>query len=191
MSSTTQEIFLVREEPIERLERVVFALAEACREYGVAQEKTRAALSAALSAECVVCGLRVTGEELLTLAQLPSALETSGRIKWLRLGCCARNGCDSRAYALKFHNHPGIDWTEFFSKMQTARAEEATAPVTETVSESETLPVKERRGLQIALAIAIAVLLFMIHQKYRGGRIPFIREPEHFRVTPAAAGGER
>ena len=61
MSSTTQETFLVREEPIERLERVVFALAEACREYGGAQEKTRAALSAALTAECVVCGLRVTG----------------------------------------------------------------------------------------------------------------------------------
>jgi hypothetical protein len=186
-----QETFLVREEPIERLERVVFALAEACREYGVAQEKTRAALSAALAAECVVCGMRVTGEELLALAQLPSALETSSRIKWLRLGCCARNGCDSRAYALKFHTHPGLDWNEFLSKMQTAHAEEAPAPETETESEPETLPKNQRRGLQIALAIAIAILLFMIHQKYRGGRIPFIREPEHFRVTPAAPGSEQ
>src|SRR5215831_3114284 len=168
-----QETYLVSEEPIERLERVVFALAEACRKYGAAQEKTRAALSAGLTAECVVCGLRVTGEELLALAHLPSSLETSGRIKWLRLGCCARNGCDSRAYTLKFHNHPGIDWPEFFSKMDAVHTEEAAAPETKSESEPETPPANRRRALQIALAIAIAILLFMIHQKYRGGRIPF------------------
>ena len=74
--------------------------------------------------------------------------------------------------------------------MATARAGEAAAPETETESEPEPPPAAKRRALQIALAVAIAILLFMIHQKYRGGRIPFIREPEHFRVTPAGPGGE-
>jgi hypothetical protein len=191
VNAVTQDNFLERQEPIERLDRVVFALSEACRQYGPAQEKTRAAMSAALTAECVGCGLRVTGDELLALAQLPSALETSSRIKWLRLGCCARNGCDSRAYVLKFQNHPGLNWAELFSKMETARPEEPAAPETEAESGPETSPAAgQRRALQIALAIAIGILLFLLHQKYRGGRIPFIREPEHFRVTPAGPGGE-
>jgi len=189
VSATTQELFLVRDESIERLERVVFALSEACREYGATQEKIRGALSAALNAECVGCGLCVTGDELLALAQLPSALETSSRIKWLRLGCCARNGCDSRTYALKFYNHPELNWTELFSKMETARAEANASAEAETESQPE-FAAPQRRLLQIALAIAIGVLLFLIHQKYRGGRIPFVREPEHFRVAPAGPRGE-
>src|SRR5689334_9877433 len=120
MCALIQDNFLVREEPIEKLERIVFALSEACKQYGAAQEKKRTALAAALSAECVACGVRVTGDELLALSQLPSALETSGRIKWLRLGCCARGGCDSRSYSLAFQNHPDLDWKELLSKMETA-----------------------------------------------------------------------
>src|SRR5262245_20015129 len=141
MCAMTQDNFLVREEPIERLERIVYALSEACREFGSAQDKTRAALSKALSAECTVCGTRITGDELLALSQLPSALETSGRIKWLRLGSCPRNGCDSRAYLLMFQNHPGLDWRELFSKTENASQESADASEPEPETAPATLEV--------------------------------------------------
>jgi hypothetical protein len=92
---------------------------------------------------------------------------------------------------LKFQNHPQLNWTELFSKMETARPEETAEPAAETEAQPETSPAAgSPRALLIALTIAMGILLFLIHQKYRGGRIPFIREPEHFRVTPAAPGME-
>ena len=191
---TTQECVLVREEPIERLERIVFALSEACRQYGPAQEKVRAAVAAALAAECVDCGQSVTGDELVALSQLPSGMETSSRIKWLRLGCCARNGCDSRTYVLKFLKHPQLDWPELFLKMETAIGDTGEAselePELEPEPEDTAKVVRQRWYLRISLAIGIVVLLYLVHQWYYGGRIPLLREPEHFRVTPIGPGGE-
>src|SRR5262245_37437736 len=118
------DVFLFREESLARLERVVVALNEASRFYGLGQEKACAALRVALAAECPSCHMRVTGNELLALAQPPDAKANSSRIKRLRVGCCANPDCDSPAYHLIFQTHPDLDWDKLFSQVQRLKEEE-------------------------------------------------------------------
>ena len=84
--------------------------------------RIRDALPLALAAECVECGVRVTGEELLILSRLPQVTE-SDRLKRLRAGHCAHGGCECDQYRLLFQNHPDLDWTKLFSAREEEKAE--------------------------------------------------------------------
>jgi hypothetical protein len=68
-------------------------------------------LRAALSGECVQCGIRITGEELIELSQPAKTAESDPKIARLRQDYCARNHCDSYYYRLTFRTHPDLDWT--------------------------------------------------------------------------------
>ncbi len=191
MSATAPDNYLVREEPIPRLEPIVFALSQAAKGCGESSEKVSAALRVALSAQCDRCGTRVTGEELLLLSGLPAAQE-SGRIKLLRSGRCARRECPCDRYRLVFQNHPDLDWAKLFASGEkeppepgeTAAAAPADAPQT---------PKRTSRwhtAVRVGILIVAVLLLFILRQLYYGGRIPLIREPEKFRVDPAPSGSK-
>src|SRR5215813_4469651 len=104
MTDQTTKHFLVREEPVQRLERIVFALTEAARRWETPAQRICDALPLSLAAECVECGLWVTGEELLVLSRLPQTTE-GDRLKRLRAGHCARAECEGDRYRLFFLNH--------------------------------------------------------------------------------------
>jgi hypothetical protein len=42
----------------------------------------------------------------------------------------------------------------------------------------------------MGILLAAVVMLLLLRQCYFGGRIPFLREPETFRVDPAPGGKE-
>lgn len=65
--------FLVREEKIERFERLLIALAQAADRNLEQKKSIRAGIAAALSAECPVCRAQIDGAHLLMLADLPNA----------------------------------------------------------------------------------------------------------------------
>src|SRR5689334_7119453 len=72
-------------------------------------EEAKAVLETAVSAQCVGCGIPVSGKELLALSQ-PSE-ENGPKTARMRLGDCARKGCDCFYYEIKFKPYPGIDWS--------------------------------------------------------------------------------
>ena len=190
MNTPTQDDYLVREEPVRRLERVVFALSQAARRIEPQPDRIRNALRSALSARCARCGMRVTGEELLVLSQLPGDDETK-RIQRLRSGCCAREGCQFESYELHFQNHPDLDWPKLLAarEPEALAASDAAEPAPEAEAAAAAVPDRttrhRRMAIRVGALIGAVLLLFVFRQLYYGGRIPLLREPEKFRVTPA------
>lgn len=145
---------------------------------GAAQnEKVRGALADALSAECVGCGVGLSGAELLEL------VEGSGdnpKLKRLRMGDCARQSCSSFFYVVRGAEHPELNWPSILGEEQKASAEQQ-----EAQAQVQRSAVRTRKGQvvkRVAIGVAIVVVLLMIRQWYVGGRIPLIREPEQFQV---------
>ena len=184
MNAVARDKYLIREEPIPRLERIVFALSQAAKRCGDSSPKISAALRVALSARCERCGEHITGDELLVLSGLPAAQEDA-RIKRLRAGRCARRNCRGDLYQLIFQNHPDLDWPKLFA------GGDETAPLENPeVQSAEPADIPNchsrwRAPVRVGIVIAAALLLFVLRQLHYGGRIPLIREPEKFRVDPA------
>jgi hypothetical protein len=187
MEATTPDDFLVREEPVRRLEKIVFALRQATGQCGLPPDKAREALRLTLTAECVDCGMRVTGDELLALSQWPTGRE-SIRIERLRAGYCARETCEFDRYRLRLRKHPELSWTKLLATSQTEEPRAAVEVEPAARSEKSKPPFLQRAAVRVGIVIAIMLLLFALRQLYFGGRIPLIREPEKFKVAPAPTG---
>ena len=172
----TLESFLERQEHVQNLSQFSQRLAGALGQCAPGPDQLRPALRAALSGECVQCGIRITGEELIDLSQPTTTAESDPKIARLRQGYCARNHCDSYYYRLTFRTHPDLDWTRLLDSQTPPTAVEE-----ETI---KTTPGVGRRGLlgRLFVALAVASLLLLIRQWYLGGTIPLIREPENFQV---------
>jgi len=175
--------YLEREEPVRRLPQLVFAASEAFHRAGGNAKLAAAVLPKALRARCSTCGFELSGEELLALADISGANEKSAMVKRLRAGHCAREECSSSYYHLFLYDTPQLKWATLFA---------AARPKATPQPPVEPLPVtrpKRRLPLEtlgrIGAVAMVCLLTWMWHQYHYGGRIPFLREPEHFRITPA------
>jgi hypothetical protein len=174
------ECFLVREEPIRRLPKLVFAASEACRRGGGDPQRSRDVLRRAIGAQCTLCGFVLSGEELLVLSEIAGANEKSTMLQRLRDGHCAREDCKASHYCLHFYNTPEISWSTLlaeFRPKETSQSQPEPAPV-------RSLPTRKtlRMLVRIAAVVSLPLIMWLWWQWYTGGRIPILREPEHFRV---------
>lgn len=76
------------------------ALGRALAEAGEGAPRIHQLLAESVRVRCVGCDIAVTPAELESLALAPEAGGGSPRLERLRLGYCARNGCDSRFYVV-------------------------------------------------------------------------------------------
>jgi len=179
----TEESSLLRQEHIQNLGQFSRALAEAVERSALGPDTLRQALRAALSAECVQCAIRVTGEELLGLSDPAIAPVANSRVARLRQGYCARNHCDSYYYRLMFAVHPDIDWPRLLAQIESTGGEGGgAAPGDATLKIATQNPARARRFSRVAIGVAILAMLWILRQWYRGGTIPWVREPENFQV---------
>lgn len=186
----SQETAIVRQEELRKLQAFCRALAEALRRGGLGPENVVAAWRAGVAAECPRCGISVSGDELFALSQPPAAEHGSAKIGRLRLGDCARSGCDSYHYQFTFKVHGQLDWSALVLQAEAIQQEQdhpagSDAPQRLVGSSLASLLWASRRARRLWVALAAVLLLLLIRQWYLGGRIPLIREPEHFRVDPA------
>jgi hypothetical protein len=179
------ESVIVREEHLLKLAPFCQALGQAFGGRGLVPEQTLGIWRAALTAECTQCGIPLSGEELFALSQPPEKTPVA-KVRRLRLGDCARPGCESYFYRLHFRPHPPTDWAELIALAETMQAESA-RPAPRKLALAEFARGLVRCGLtrRAALALGVLLLLLLIHRWHTGGRIPLLREPEHFHVTPA------
>src|SRR5678816_806351 len=146
-------------------------------------DRIRAAIDTALSAECVQCGIKLSGSELLKFEEDPSEDE---RVERLRVGYCARNGCESLFYRVTCAPHPQINWPGLLNPAQELTADEKAAA--EALRKKRAIAkLRNKTLLRAGIAVAVLLIVFVIRQIYLGGSIPFIREAEDFRVDREAA----
>ena len=109
MAETTPSAPQVR---VDALLAAYRAVVEAVKASGLSAAELSTVFSQHVSAECLQCGIQVTGAELGQLALAsPEASPSEPRLARLHQGYCARKDCDSYYYRLLFVEHPKIDWT--------------------------------------------------------------------------------
>jgi hypothetical protein len=182
------ECFLIREEPISRLSKLVFAASEACRRGSSDPQRSRAALPRALGAQCTRCGFALSGVELLALAQISGANDKSTMLQRLRAGQCAREGCKASHYRLRFYDIQEINWSELLISYRPRDNSQS------EVEEARPVPMAKQaiqwrytvlKLGQVCGVIGFCLLVWVMWRLRTGGSIPILRQPEHFRVAPA------
>jgi hypothetical protein len=179
---------LTRQEPLQTLPAFCAALVAALQPDGPAGERLRPALDAALAAECVLCGITLTGTELLAVGT--PASEPPGddpKTTRLRQGYCARKDCTSYFYRLRFTPHPDIDWARALAQAEVAKTDPREEVQVEAVAlAAARRAVRWRLGGRLLAGLTVLALLWLLRQWYIGGTIPLLREPEHFTADPAS-----
>ena len=172
--ATTREVNLLKLEPFCR------SLLEALRRHGVESDKALELLRVAATGECVRCGQKISGEELFALSQSPTPEFASAKLGRLRLGDCARSGCNSYFYRLTFQPRPPLDWAALVAEAETIGQEAPTADLSwlRAVEVWMQLATVKRA----ITAIVILVLFIALRQWYFGGSIPIVHQPEKFQI---------
>ncbi|MBI3875421.1 MAG: hypothetical protein HY300_05585 [Verrucomicrobia bacterium] len=150
---------------------------------GIRDGEQFAVCEACLTARCAVCRTTINGRALapvLLIAETPNPSATDALTR-LRLGNCADRSCSSGYYEFTFIPHPAVDWMQI--------------PVTSPASEQPRQPaawlwidaaqaiaetIRRQVTWRVAVAFAILLVLWMVHQWTSGGRIPILREPKTY-----------
>src|SRR4051794_32043454 len=85
----------LHQEHLKNLAPFCQAFGQALAGAGLGPEESVAAIRNGVAAECIQCGIRLSGEELWALMQPPAEKDPNPKVERLRLGDCARKGCDS------------------------------------------------------------------------------------------------
>src|ERR1041385_381254 len=139
-------------------------------------DRVRAALDQAWSAECVQCGIRLSGSELLKFQE---EISDDQRVERLRIGYCARNGCESLFYRVTCAPHPNINWPGLLNPAYELSVDEKDTAES-AATKSKFVRWRNKAGVRVALAVAVLLIVFLIRQIYLGGAIPFVRQAEDF-----------
>lgn len=139
-----------------------------------------AAIRNHVAAECVQCGIKVAGDELLALIQGEVGTAESPRLQRLQRGYCARNGCDSYYYRVVFEATSEVDWVRCLNGLEAGFGARPAEPYSSGVNLARLIPRLWLKRSAVAVLLLTAALL--ARQFYLGGTIPFLREPEQFDV---------
>jgi hypothetical protein len=176
---------VTREERLPKLEGLCQALEARFALAGLAPEQSLEIWRQGVAAECVRCGIHIYGEELYALSQPPSEKYASAKLGRLRLGDCARQGCNSYTYRLTFYPCAALDWQALLASLASQEAEAGKQNGGESVArQGWRLLAQSPSVRRAALGLVLIVLLLAVRQWYIGGRIPLLREPEKFQAAP-------
>jgi hypothetical protein len=176
---------VTREERLPKLGGLCQALEARFALAGLAPEQSQEIWRQGVAAECVRCGIHVYGEELYALSQPPSEKYASAKLGRLRLGDCARQGCNSYTYRLTFYPCAALDWQALLASLASQEAEAGKQNGGESLArQGWRLLAQSPSVRRAALGLVLIVLLLAVRQWYIGGRIPLLREPEKFQAAP-------
>jgi hypothetical protein len=138
-----------------------------------------------VSADCPRCRIQISGIELRALALPPCAELATAKIGRMRLGNCARDGCDAWEYSVHFWNQSEFDWPGLLAAAENLLADSAT-PTNKRSHPWQTglITVVRIHGLRVAALLGLLVVLWFARALYFGGNIPFLRVPETFAADP-------
>lgn len=173
---------LSRRERFGRLGEFCAALAAALQQSGLGPDQLFVKFREQVSAECEQCHTKIAGEELFVLRQPPEGQDLSVGLRRLRLGFCANPECQAFHCRVTFRPGEGEDWTACLRRVDRALQD------LEDVRAGRGKRWKRELIRPALMALGVVVALLLLRQFYFGGRIPWVREPEKWRVTPDPSG---
>ena len=162
------------------LARFYQSLARVLLDSGLSGARLNEILLHCLRAECVQCHIRVSPEELEQLALSDAPAEPlHPKLRRLRLGYCAREGCESYFYEVQLDSHRDIDWEAVVRKARDLLAASKGAAGQEP---------QRRKPRRLGMLIGIGLLVLTAVAWLVHGRLPFARKPHKYDIDPASTG---
>ncbi len=176
------------------LGRLGTALATELGAMGLGGGDIAARIETCVAAECLVCGIEVSGVELMGAALAPESGEgLSEKQRRLRLGYCARKTCQADFYTLHLRPAEGVDWNAVWDRTEAglgervaARAPRVSLPV-QFMRLAEPWVRELRRPVYWVVVGAVVLFLWM----RSGFRVPGISPPPRVFVVPADPPGAK
>jgi hypothetical protein len=111
--------------PIERrisvrhLEKLGTVLVQQLGATGISGASIANHIEQAVVAECLRCGITLTGSDILAAAMAHEpGQETSEKQRRIHFGYCARKTCESDFYVVRFLPIPGLDWSAVWQQTE-------------------------------------------------------------------------
>jgi hypothetical protein len=167
---------LLRSEKFTHLADLCPAITSALKTHTKSSEDIFVAYRNCVSLECSECHTVVSGEELYLLGQPAEGAETTTDRRRLRLGFCPNVHCKSFDCFITFKPDPAHDWAAHLHRADR---------LVRDLEDFRAGRGKHWRTALIRPALIAAfglMVIFLAHQLYFGGRIPWLREPEKFQV---------
>jgi hypothetical protein len=166
--------------PIDALSRLYLAVVATSK---IPEQQWHELFNGRVAAECVQCGIKVTGEELRQLSVLdPEHPVDDPKLDRLRLKYCARNTCQSRFYRVKIEPDSDLHWTAIKEQLQLATPEVRETKERKAIK-LPALGLPRTSGLTISVALlCLVVLFFMLRYWVFGHRIPVVHKKHEYRV---------
>lgn len=175
---------------VETLAAAYHAVLESLKPLGLPAAEMAEACEQHITAECLQCGIQITGAQLASLAHAGSVDQlTDPVLVRLHQGYCARKDCNSYYYRLVFAEHPKIDWSGAAATV--ARAGAAAPPPTADPAASGGPTnrfwfLQDRRTRRIIIGLAILILLLVLRHFTTDGKLPFVQYTPRYVVDPAS-----
>jgi hypothetical protein len=173
------ESVFVSQQHLQSLRSVVWAIAKHLEQNAQQNPGYRDSIRAAISAECVQCGMRLTGEDLLDWLQTDGSTAASPKLTRLHQGYCARRGCDSYYYTLTLKPCARTDWKELVAQTEPMPRFGQDQTVTSTRGPKLKYGVFAK---SVAIGLGLVMFLILLRHYYLGSPIPWVREAEDFKV---------
>jgi hypothetical protein len=147
-------------------------------ESGLSGARLNEILSQSLRVECVQCGIQVSAEELqqLAVSDSPSG-EVHPKLQRLRLGYCARQGCDSYYYEVHLENHPEVDWESVVRKAGNLLTDSKSAAGREH---------EHQKPRRLALFAGLGLLVLVAFAWLIHAHLLFAAKPHKYEIDPAS-----
>lgn len=166
--------------PIEALPRVYWAVVATSK---LTEPEWAVQCASRLEAECILCGIKISGPELRQLAVSDSQEPSENpKLERLRLKYCARNSCESRFYRVSIQADSELHWTGIKAQL---------LHVTPEVREGKVRKPRLKLSLSsqgklviAAVVLASIVAFFLIRYWVYGYHIPIIHQPREYKVSP-------
>jgi hypothetical protein len=173
---------------VEDLAALHLGLARAFGEVGIGGKYLEDVFDKAVSAQCLGCGISLSGTELAQIAVANSAGATvESKLDRVRLGYCARNGCSAKFYRVDCESLPGVD----VGKVLARSVELLRQPPPEHEPEP-TEPVPQvpwyRQPKWIAVVAALLVAAYWgYHYAADQGFVPGVAKKPVYQIDPSKA----
>ena len=160
-------------------------LARVLAESGLSGSQLNEVFSTNLRVQCARCSIHVTSDELTCVAVTdPEAKLPHPKLERLRLGYCARDGCESDFYTIRFEGYPGVDWAVVSDKTFEWLAASDTAKQKQT--RRTAVRRRNRAVMRVVLGVIVVCSLLLCRFALSHGRLPFIKKPSKYQVDPAS-----
>jgi hypothetical protein len=171
--------------PIDALPRLYLAVVATSK---MPEQQWQGLFNGRVDAECIQCGIKVTGEELRQLSLIdPLTPIEDPKLDRLRLKYCARNTCESRFYRVNIQPDSELHWTAIKEQLQLASPEMRETKARKRMA-MPTLTLPRHSGMVLTLGlVGLVVVFFLIRYWIFGYRIPVVHKKHEYRViqTPA------